>query len=122
MAKWLITILFIVIEIAPILFKMMAERGPYNDIVDRIKHETNVEQVLIISNIIDEVNTEVILNQEKNRQKKELELEKDKEFLETVRRTQAEVAQVAVEEWKAQEIKKIKKVPSTYIKTGFPSK
>ncbi len=35
LSKWLITILFIFIEIAPILFKMMTEQGPYDDIVDR---------------------------------------------------------------------------------------
>ncbi|MBK7553425.1 MAG: DUF4407 domain-containing protein [Flavobacteriales bacterium] len=43
-AKWLITLLFIFVEIAPVLFKMMTERGPYDDIVEQKKYEVLLNQ------------------------------------------------------------------------------
>ena len=64
-AKWLITLLFIFIEIAPIMFKMMTERGTYDDILDRIKHEAKVKQLLLKSNINEEINTAVKVHTDK---------------------------------------------------------
>ncbi|WP_418510959.1 DUF4407 domain-containing protein [Corallibacter sp.] len=115
--KWLVTILFIFIEIAPILFKMMTERGTYDDILDRIKHEAKVKQLLLQSNINQEINTAVKVNTEKNEQKLNSELLANKELLESISKAQAQIAQVAIEEWKKEQIKKVKASPSTMIKS-----
>ncbi len=116
-AKWLITILFIFIEIAPILFKMMTERGTYDDILDRIKHEAKVKQLLLQSNINQEINTAVKVNTDKNEQKLNSELLANKELLESISKAQAEIAQVAIEEWKKEQLEKVKTNPSTMIKS-----
>jgi hypothetical protein len=116
-AKWLITLLFIFIEIAPIMFKMMTERGTYDDILDRIKHEGKVKQLLLQSNINEEINTAVKVHADKNSQKLNAELTANKHLLESIASAQAEIAEVAIEEWKKEQLEKVKNNPSSMIKT-----
>ena len=115
-AKWLITLLFIFIEIAPIMFKMMTERGPYDDILDRIKHEAKIKQLLLQSNINEEINTAVKVHADKNSQKLNTELTANKALMESIAKAQAEIAQVAIEEWKKEQLIKVKDNPSSMIK------
>jgi hypothetical protein len=107
-SKWLITILFIFIEIAPILFKMMTERGPYDDIIDRKKHEVKVQQLQLQSNINQEINTAVKIHTEKYEQKLNAELQSNKEILESISKAQQEIAIVAIEKWKEEQKELIK--------------
>jgi len=101
--KWLITILFIFIEIAPILFKMMTERGPYDDIVDRLKYETKVKQLELQSNLNQEINTAVKIHTQKFEQKLNAELESNKEIIEAISKAQQEIAISAIEKWKEEQ-------------------
>jgi hypothetical protein len=117
-AKWLITLLFIFIEIAPILFKMMTERGPYDDILDRIKHEAKVKQLLLKSNLNQEINTAVKLHNDKTNQKLSAELSANKELLNSIAKAQGEIAQVAIEEWKEQQKEKVRNQPSIMIRSN----
>ncbi|WP_055448539.1 DUF4407 domain-containing protein [Lacinutrix mariniflava] len=116
-AKWLITLLFIFIEIAPIMFKMMTERGTYDDILDRIKHEAKVKQLLLQSNTNQEINTAVKVHTDKNSQKLNAELTANKDLLESIASAQAEIAQVAIEAWKKEQLEKVKNNPSSMIKS-----
>lgn len=109
LSKWLITILFIFIEIAPILFKMMTERGPYDDIVDRKKHEYKVRQLELQSNINQEINTAVKIHTDKYEQKLNAELQSNKEILEAISKAQQEIAIVAIEKWKEEQKELMKK-------------
>lgn len=115
-AKWLITLMFIFIEIAPILFKMMTERGAYDDILDRMKHEVYVRQMLMQSNLNEEINIEVKINADKNKQKLDAELLANKELLNKIALAQSEIANVAIDEWKARQIKMVKENPNVIIK------
>ena len=103
-AKWLITILFIFIEIAPILFKMMTERGTYDDILDRIKHEAKVKQLLLQSNINQEINSSVKVHTAMNELKIEEELKANDDLIKNIAKAQAEVAAVAIEQWKEEQM------------------
>lgn len=106
-AKWLITILFIFIEVAPVLFKLMAESGPYDDIMDRIKHESLVREQQRISDINDEINTSIKISSEKNQIRLDAELKGNKALLDKIALAQAEIAEIAVERWKEEEMKKL---------------
>lgn len=108
-AKWLITILFIFIEIAPILFKMMTERGIYDDILDRIKHEAKVKQLLLQSNINQEVNTSVKVHTAMNELKIEEELKANDDLIKNIAKAQADIAAVAIEQWKKEQVELVKK-------------
>jgi hypothetical protein len=116
-ARWLITLLFIFVEIAPILFKMMTERGPYDDILDRIKHEAKVKQLLLQSNLNQEINAKVKINADKTALQLNSELLANKSLLESIVKAQAEIAQVAINEWKEEQKKKVQKNPGTMIKS-----
>lgn len=117
-AKWLITFMFIFIEIAPILFKMMTERGPYDDILDRIKHEAKVKQLLLKSNLNQEINSAVKLHNDKTNQKLSAELTANKELLNSIAQAQAEIAHAAIAEWKEQQIEKVRAEPSVMIRSN----
>jgi hypothetical protein len=117
-AKWLITLLFIFIEIAPILFKMMTERGPYDDIMDRIKHEVKVKQLLAQSNLNQWVNNAVKQNHEKNGQLLAQELASNEELMKQVAKAQAEIAAVAIEAWKEEQIAKMRSNPSQAVNSS----
>ncbi|MDI1324855.1 MAG: DUF4407 domain-containing protein [Algoriphagus sp.] len=114
-AKWLVTILFVFIEIAPILFKLMTERGPYDDIIDFKKHQVKVRQMLLTSNLNEEINTEVKINSERSAQKLEAELLSNKELLKVIALAQAEIATVAIEKWKESQIEKARNNPEGII-------
>lgn len=103
-AKWLITILFIFIEIAPILFKMMTERGTYDDILDRIKHEAKVKQLLLQSNINQEINSSVKVHTAMNELKIQEELKSNDDLIKNIAKAQAEVAAIAIEQWKVEQM------------------
>lgn len=103
-AKWLITILFIFIEIAPILFKMMTERGTYDDILDRIKHEAKVKQLLLQSNINQEINSSVKVHTAMNELKIQEELKSNDDLIKNIAKAQAEVAAIAIEQWKEEQM------------------
>jgi hypothetical protein len=117
-SKWLITILFIFIEIAPILFKMMTERGPYDDIVDRKKHEYKVRQLELQSNINQEINTAVRIHTDKYEQKLNAELQSNKEILEVIAKAQQEIAIVAIEKWKEEQKELMNKNGSVIISSS----
>jgi hypothetical protein len=114
-AKWLVTILFVFIEIAPILFKMMTERGPYDDIIDYRKHQVKVRHLLFTSNLNEEINTEVKINAEKSSQKLEAELLANRELLKTIALAQLEIASAAIAKWKENQIKKARDNPDDII-------
>jgi hypothetical protein len=101
---FLITLLFIFIEIAPILFKMMTERGPYDDIIDRIKHETMVRQLEIQSEINQEINTTLKTSEQKAILKMEMEIQTYEEILNEVSRVHKELSLISIENWKKEQI------------------
>jgi hypothetical protein len=106
-SKWLITLLFIFIEVAPVLFKLMSDSGPYDDIMDRINHETNVQELQKISNINDEINTNIRLSTEKNQIRLNAELQGNQALLDKIALAQAEIAELAVNKWKENELNKL---------------
>lgn len=115
-AKWLITILFIFIEVAPVLFKLMAEAGPYDDIMERIKHESNVREKQKISDINDEINTSIKISSERNKSRLDSELKANEELINSIAMAQGDIAKMAVAKWKKDEVLKLKNSISHIIK------
>lgn len=117
-AKWLITLLFIFIEVAPVLFKLMAESGPYDDIMERIKHESNVREKQKISDINDDINTSIRISSERNKSRLDAELKGNEELITSIALAQADIAKLAVEKWKEKEIIKLDKSLSHIIQSN----
>ncbi len=116
-AALFIALLFIVIETAPTFFKMMIASGPYDDLLRSEMHRVRVLSDKRISDINDEINTEVQISTQKNKERLEAEVKANKELLEKLAKTQAELLQTAIEKWREEELAKINENPSAYIKT-----
>ena len=98
--------------------RMMVADGSYEKILEAEKHKIRVLADKRISDLNDEVNTEVQISTQKNRERLEAELLANKEFMEKLARTQAEILQTAIDKWREEELAKINENPSAYIKTN----
>lgn len=116
-AAFFISMLFIIIECAPTFMRMMVADGSYDKILEAEQHKFKVMADKRISDINDEVNTEVQISTEKNRQRLEAEVLANKELVERLAKTQAELLQTAIDKWREEELAKINENPSAYIQT-----
>ena len=121
LARLFITLLFITIEVIPTLFKMMVAFGPYDDFLHAERHRIRVLSDKRISDLNDGVNTEVQITTKNNRQRLEAEVLANKELIDKITKTQAELLQIALEKWREEELAKINENPSEYIKTNSVS-
>lgn len=117
-----IMILLIIIEIAPVFFKMMLSSGDYDEILESQKNAIKVKETVKISQINDWANTEITKMVEENKKKiaekqNELntELASNEELLRSIAKAQSEIAQVAIQKWKDKEIEKAENNPGNII-------
>lgn len=115
-AALFISLLFILIETAPTFFKMMIASGPYDDLLRAEMHKARVLADKRISDLNDEVNTQVQISTAKNKERLETEVTANKELMKKLAKTQAELLQNAIDKWKEDEMAKIAQDPSLYIK------
>lgn len=113
-----IMLLFIIIEVTPTFFKMMIASGPYDELLNAERHRKKVRAIQSVSNMNDEVNTQLQISTEKNRNKLEAEVAANKQLLEKIATVQAELLETAIEEWRKAELEKIHADPSQYIQSN----
>jgi len=115
LASWLITILFILLEIAPVTVKLLSSRGIYDETLERIEHEHRINQQVIISNINDSINTLVKISTEKNKNILDAELKANIMLLDEIAMAQAEIAKETIKKWKKDELDKLQNSNNTNI-------
>ncbi len=115
----IIMLLFIIIEIAPTFFKMMIASGPYDDYLRAEMHRVRVLSDKRISDLNDEINTEIQISTQKNKERLEAEVLANRKLMERISNAQADLLQTAIDKWKEQELAKINEDPSAYIKTNI---
>lgn len=113
-----IMLLFIIIETAPTIFKMMIESGPYDELLKEEMERTKAAAIMNVSKINDNANTQIQISVEKNKERLIAEIVANKEILSKITAVQAELLQTAIEEWRKEELAKIKANPSQYIKSN----
>lgn len=117
-ASFVITLLFIALETAPVIVKLLTPRGIYDEVVDRIEYENMVQQKSIISQLNSEISerineAEEIAQLNSNMQiqlhkdKLDAEVNNNKIILEKVAEYQQELALDAIEKWYKDEKAKI---------------
>lgn len=74
-----------------------------------------------ISDLNDEVNTEVTISTERNKQKLEAELKANQDLMNKVALAQSEILNVAIDEWRKSELQKVAENPSAYIQSNVPN-
>ena len=114
-SAWCIMLLFSIIETAPTFFKMMIASDPYDDLLRAEMHRVKVLSDKRVSDINDEINTEVKISVQKNMERLEAEKIANKKIMEQIANVQAELLATAIEEWRKEELVKIKANPSEYI-------
>ena len=114
-AAWFIMLLFVIIEIAPTLFKMMLQDGDYENLLNAEKHKIKVLSQQKVSDINDYVNTEVKISTMKNQKRLEAELLANEEILKKLASVQAELLSKSIDAWKEEELKKISEDPKSYL-------
>lgn len=114
-----IMLLFIIIETAPTFFKMMMSSGEYDDKLREEMHRARVLADKGISDINDNINTEIQISTMKNRNRLEAEVKANQEVLDRIALAQAELLQVAIDAWREEELAKIQANPSNYIRTNM---
>ena len=115
LARLFISLLFIAIEVIPTLFKMMVSSGPYDDMLLAEKHRIKALADRKIQEVDDYVQNEITISTEKNKTRLEAELKANEDILKKLAAAQAELIEVAIEEWRKQELEKVKSNPSIYI-------
>lgn len=113
-----IMLLFIIIETAPTFFKMMIASGPYDDYLRAEMHRVRVLSDKKISDLNDEINTEVQLSTQKNKERLAAEVLANKELMERITKAQAELLQTAIDKWREEELAKISQDPYAYIQSN----
>ena len=115
LARLFISLLFIAIEVIPTLFKMMVSSGPYDDMLFAEKHRVKALSNKKIQEVDNFVQNEITISTEKNKIRLEVEMKANEDILKKLAAAQAELIEVAIEEWKKQELEKVKSNPSVYI-------
>lgn len=113
---WFIRLLFIIIEVAPVIFRMMIASGSYDELLKTraacIQNAARKER----EEIEREYETDIIINTERNRIRLEAENNANKELFCGIASAQSEVLAKAIENWKVRELEKVDKDPGSYIK------
>lgn len=113
-----IMLLFITIEIAPTLLRMMVADGSYEALLEAEKHRIQKMSEKLKKDIDDDVNTEIIISTTKNKDRLTAEVLANKELMERIAKVQAELLQTAIDKWREEELAKINKNPSMYIQSN----
>ncbi len=113
-------ILLSLIETAPVLIKLLARRGPYDDLLEAIEHKTHIRKKKEISDFNSEINKELerydsviearwLLEEQLRRSALNLDQIEDLASAD-LRTAQSEIAQAAVAAWRRKELRDIKGV------------
>ena len=118
MVIWFIRMLFIIIEVAPVFFRMMIATGSYDELLRAKAIYISKMAEKQSREVTDEYETEMRINTERNRSRLEAENQANKQLYYGIANAQSEVIAKAIENWKKQELEKVAKDPSAYIKIG----
>lgn len=68
-ARSFMTLLFLCIELTPVLMKALFNRGPYDEILETLEHSVHVEQLKARSDLNDDAHADVILHSLRNQRR-----------------------------------------------------
>ena len=132
-ASAVITLLFILLETAPVTVKLLSKRGPYDEILEKIEYEIFIEQKKTISDLNDKINHlmdeiqqlnklkgTVTINTEKA--KLDAQLKANQNLLTQIANKQEQLAQIAIDKWFNDEKSKLSSDPNyNYVNNGNAS-
>ncbi|MFY9620636.1 MAG: DUF4407 domain-containing protein [Pyrinomonadaceae bacterium] len=116
-----LVILLTLIETTPVLIKLFAKRGPYDDLLDALEHKVYFSQQVEISNFNSDTNMELELYEAKVEARRQLESQLIRETLsphqvenlaaEDIEEAQTEIAKATIGRWKWKEMRTVHENP-----------
>ncbi len=109
-AAWLIFILFVLIEAAPILVKLLSQRGPYDELLEKEEYEKQIEYKK------QKIKARVLANNyiELLKQKDELQIEAEKrnneKLIQEIEQAKNDINKKVIEKWKIHELQQVQEL------------
>jgi hypothetical protein len=122
-ARTFMTLLFLCIELTPVLMKLLLRRGPYDEILETLEHTVRVEQLKARSDLNDDTHADVIVHSLRNQRRiaAEEELTRTMSDLDTLTQAapreledaQRRVARATINDWTRNQVgpPKLPRVP-----------
>lgn len=101
-------LLFIVIEIAPVLVKVLSPEGPYDVKLDSIEQQVRARELEAVSQINGEVNRNIQISLGESEQAIQTQLRGNQALLNQINGAQLELAQEMIDQWKDGELDKLR--------------
>ncbi|HMQ47406.1 MAG TPA: DUF4407 domain-containing protein [Saprospiraceae bacterium] len=114
-ANLAILLLFMCIELAPLLFKILTDRGIYDIKLQMLEEKVYSQEVEQISYLNDEINKRIKIKVGENQNIVERELADNKGLLQKISDAQIELAQEIINFWKSDQLNEIRKNPEYYV-------
>ena len=99
-------------------FKMMIASGPYDDLLRAEMYRVRALSDKRIKEINDHIENEINISTAKNNARLTAEIGANKAVLEKLSTAQSQLIQEAIEEWKKQELEKVRNNPNVYINSN----
>jgi hypothetical protein len=124
-ASFVITLLFIALETAPVIVKLLTKRGPYDERLDAIEYQVYIEESKKIDTLNREINEYIkmaniaanergALKLKAEKDKLDIELQNNRELLNKIAAYQKELAEIYVDAWyqeeKSKALQQVKRV------------
>jgi hypothetical protein len=111
-----IFILFMCIELAPLMFKILSDRGNYDTIQDTSEEVVRSRETERISEINDSINRRIKLRLGETQNIVSQELTSNKALMEKLATAQLSLADEIIQLWRDGELEKLKQNPTAYVK------
>jgi hypothetical protein len=114
-ANLAILLLFMCIELAPLIFKILTDRGNYDVKLQMFEEKVYSQEIEQISYLNDEINKRIKIKAGENQNIVDRELADNKGLLQKISDAQIELAQEIIDLWKSDQLDKIRKNPEYYV-------
>jgi hypothetical protein len=111
-----IFLLFMCIELAPLMFKILSDRGNYDTIQDTSEEVVRSKETERISEINDTINRRIRLRLGETQNIVSQELTSNKALMEKIAEAQLSLADEIIQKWRDGELDKLKQNPTSYVK------
>lgn len=116
LANLFIILLFIAVETAPILVKLISPRGPYDDLLEKHEHVFAKNRIREVTRLEQETYENIHLMEESSKSTMRRELDVSRTSLREMTEAEIEVARKTIQLWKENELMKLK--PEMFEENG----
>lgn len=117
MANWFLVLLLILIETAPVVIKLFAPRGPYDDFIETIEHKVHINNQKEISNFNTDVMKELEYYEATSDARRQFDEQLSRQIInyerseeleaKAIREAEMEITRARVDNWKRRELQRL---------------